>query len=85
MEFNSIFYVYIAKEIESIFSNANEFLNSMSKSIGLSGFLDINNITGELVTKTLPGLGLLKLTDYLKIPDTLNPTEILSKVCSFCV
>lgn len=73
----------IAKEIESIFTNANEFLSSLSKSMGLAGFLDINNVTGELVTKTLPGLGLLKLTDYLKIPDTLSPTEILSKVCFF--
>lgn len=78
---NLTIFSLIAKEIESIFSNANEFLNSMSKSIGLTGFLDINNVTGELVTKTLPGLGLLKLTDYLKIPDTLSPTEILSKVC----
>lgn len=40
-------------------------------------------MTGELVTKTLPGLGLLKLTDYLKLPETLNPTEVLSKVRYF--
>lgn len=55
---------------------------SLSDSIGLqlNKFLNVDNVTGEIVSKNLLDLGVPKLMDFLRIPPNLSPSQILNQI-----
>ncbi|XP_055845265.1 carboxylesterase 5A-like [Episyrphus balteatus] len=71
------------KIINDGWGSANDLLNSLLEPLqGLKGFLRVDNITGIVTNTVLPGVqGLtLGLNDVLKVPESLNALQILTKV-----
>lgn len=70
--------------LNQIWGSAEKFLKSLTNSLGsLTGLLRIDKVTGSISPPNLPGLSnnrIPSLSDFLKIPDTLNVNEVLSKV-----
>lgn len=68
------------KDMETIWSSVNVFLEKLANGIQLDKWL--NNTTNGISNKKMiiPGLENFSLAKYLKIPDSLNPQQILSKV-----
>lgn len=64
------------KDVQSVWSSATDFLQSLSAQLRLGKIL--NGTIGKKVT--LPGLANFKLAQFLKIPDSLDPQQILAKV-----
>ncbi|XP_054743601.1 carboxylesterase 1E [Anastrepha obliqua] len=70
--------------LNRIFGSVQQFLNSLTDALkDLTGFLHIDGITGEIAKPVLPGLSSAltpTLNDLLKVPETLNLDQVLSKV-----
>uniref|UniRef100_A0A1I8P7F7 Carboxylesterase type B domain-containing protein n=1 Tax=Stomoxys calcitrans TaxID=35570 RepID=A0A1I8P7F7_STOCA len=70
--------------INKVYGSAEEFLGSLSDTLlQLSSFLRIDSVTGKVLKPNLPGLTSVltpTLEQVLQIPDTLNLSQILSKV-----
>ncbi|XP_004531574.1 carboxylesterase 1E [Ceratitis capitata] len=70
--------------LNKIFGSAEKFLNSLTDALkDLTGFLRIDSVTGEVLKPVLPGLTSAltpTLNDLLKVPETLNLDQVLSKV-----
>ncbi|XP_017484544.1 PREDICTED: carboxylesterase 1E [Rhagoletis zephyria] len=70
--------------LNKIFGSAQQFLNSLTDALkDLTGFLRIDSLTGEIAKPVLPGLTSAltpTLNDLLKVPETLNLDQVLSKV-----
>ena len=69
--------------VSGIWGSAEKFLGSLTGTLtNLKQFLKVDEVTGSLLKPVLPGLGQLpiNLNDVLKVPASLNPTEILQKV-----
>ncbi|XP_067624204.1 carboxylesterase 1D [Eurosta solidaginis] len=71
-------------KINQIFGSAEKFLSSLTDALkDLTGFLRIDQITGEIAKPMLPGLSAAltpTLNDVLKVPEMLNLDQVLSKV-----
>jgi carboxylesterase type B len=68
-----LIFFFSAAEVTKSYESATKFLDSVSKSLGLEKFLNLN-------PPKLPGLTSFGLTDYLKVPDDLNPEKLLAKL-----
>jgi carboxylesterase type B len=68
-----LFCLFSAAEVKKAFDSATKFLDSVSKKLGLEKFLNLS-------PPKLPGLTSFGLTDYLKVPDDLNPEKMLAKL-----
>lgn len=72
--------------INKIYGSAEQFLGSVTNAINdLTKFLRIDKITGEIAKPNLPGLNnslIPSLQDFMRIPDNLNPSDIVNKVSS---
>ncbi|KAM7353636.1 carboxylesterase 1E [Cochliomyia hominivorax] len=70
--------------INKVFGSAEKFLGSLTDTLKeLVGFLNVDQLTGEIAKAQLPGLPSAltpTLNDVLKVPETLNINQILSKV-----
>lgn len=70
--------------ISKIYGSAEKFLGSLTNALeGLTGFLRIDKTTGQILKPQLPGLtGALTptLNEFLKVPETLNLDQVLSKI-----
>lgn len=72
--------------INQVFGSAEQFLGSLTELLtDLTGLLRVDKLTGEIIKPVLPGLtGALTptLNEVLKVPETLNLDQIISKVIS---
>ncbi|XP_068150389.1 carboxylesterase 1F [Drosophila tropicalis] len=70
--------------LDKVFGSAEKFLGSLNDALHkLTGFLRIDQVTGEILKPELPGLTSLltpTLQDVWKVPQTLNVDQVLSKV-----
>ncbi|XP_023304356.2 carboxylesterase 1E [Lucilia cuprina] len=70
--------------INKVFGSAENFLGSLTSTLqNLTEFLRVDKITGEISKAQLPGLSSAltpTLNDVLKVPETLNLNEILTKI-----
>ncbi|XP_022226607.2 carboxylesterase 1E [Drosophila obscura] len=70
--------------IEKVFGSAEQFLGSLGDALNkLTGFLKIDQITGQIAKPQLPGLSSVltpTLQDVWKVPQALNVDQVLSKV-----
>nr|AID61343.1 esterase [Calliphora stygia] len=70
--------------INKVFGSAEKFLGSLTDTLtNLTQFLRVDKITGEISKAQLPGLPSAltpTLDDVLKVPETLNINQILSKI-----
>ncbi|KAI8130234.1 hypothetical protein FF38_06659 [Lucilia cuprina] len=70
--------------INKVFGSAEKFLGSLTSTLqNLTEFLRVDKITGEISKAQLPGLSSAltpTLNDVLKVPETLNLNEILTKI-----
>lgn len=67
------------KNIETIWSSANAFLEKLSNGLQLDKLLNNTNAASNKKL-IIPGLENFNLAKFLKIPDSLNPQQILAKV-----
>lgn len=78
---------FTLENINKVFGSAEKFLGSLADTLKqLTGFLRVDKVTGEILKAQLPGLPSAltpSLNDVLKVPETLNLNQILSKVKKF--